>query len=129
LRRRGENISSYELEYTLLQHSEIVEVAVHAVLSDLTEDDVKVTAVLAPGSALTEEALCHWCIDHMPYFAVPRYIEFRSELPKNPVGRVLKYQLRGEGRTAATWDRENQIFSWLDDDACGVWRQVTGLQV
>jgi carnitine-CoA ligase len=106
LRRRGENISSYEMEYTLLQHSDLAEVAVHAVPSDLTEDDVKVTAVVTPGSALTEESLCHWCIEHMPYFAVPRYIEFRDELPKNPVGRVLKYQLREEGRTPTTWDRE-----------------------
>jgi carnitine-CoA ligase len=106
LRRRGENISSYEMEYTLLRHSEIAEVAVHAVLSDLTEDDVKVTAVRTPGSTLTEEILCQWCIEHMPYFAVPRYIEFRQELPKNPVGRVLKYQLRDEGPTPTTWDRE-----------------------
>ncbi len=106
LRRRGENISSYEMEYTLLRHSEIEEVAVHAVLSDLTEDDVKVTAVLTAGSTLTEEALCQWCTEHMPYFAVPRYIEFRAALPKNPVGRVLKYQLRDEGATAGTWDRE-----------------------
>ena len=57
LRRRGENISSYEMEYTLLRHSELAEVAVHAVPSDLTEDDVKVTAVLTPGSALTEEVI------------------------------------------------------------------------
>ncbi|MDG4668083.1 AMP-binding protein [Mycobacterium sp. 236(2023)] len=106
LRRRGENISSYEMEYTLLRHDEIAEVAVHAVLSDLTEDDVKVTAVRTAGSTLTEEALCRWCIEHMPYFAVPRYIEFREELPKNPVGRVLKYQLRDEGRTPSTWDRD-----------------------
>jgi carnitine-CoA ligase len=106
LRRRGENISSYEMEYTLLRHSEIEEVAVHAVPSDLTEDDVKVTAVRTPGSTLTEEMLCQWCIENMPYFAVPRYIEFRAELPKNPVGRVLKYQLREEGSTPTTWDRE-----------------------
>jgi crotonobetaine/carnitine-CoA ligase len=42
----------------------------------------------------------------MPYFAVPRYIEFRTELPRNPVGRVLKYKLRHEGVTPGTWDRE-----------------------
>jgi crotonobetaine/carnitine-CoA ligase len=106
LRRRGENISSYEMEYTLLRHGELAEVAVHAVPSALTEDDVKVTAVLIPGSTLTEESLCQWCIEHMPYFAVPRYIEFRADLPKNPVGRVLKYQLRDEGSTPTTWDRE-----------------------
>jgi carnitine-CoA ligase len=110
LRRRGENISSFEMESTFLTHPDVSEVAVHAVLSDLTEDDVKVTAVLEPGSDLTEEALCRWSLDHVPYFAVPRYIEFRTELPKNPVGRVLKYQLRDEGATAATWDRETAGF-------------------
>ena len=106
LRRRGENISSFEMETAFLAHPEISEVAVHAVLSNVTEDDVKVTAVLEPGSTLTEEQLCRWSVDRLPYFAVPRYIEFRQALPKNPVGRVLKYVLRDEGATAATWDRE-----------------------
>lgn len=106
LRRRGENISSFEMETTFMSHSEIAEVAVHAVHSEVTEDDVKVTAVLRAGSTLTEEALCAWSAERLPYFAVPRYIEFRDELPKNPVGRVLKYVLRDEGKTATTWDRE-----------------------
>jgi carnitine-CoA ligase len=107
LRRRGENISSVEMETTFLQHPDIAEVAVHAVLSAFTEDDVKVTAVLRDGATLTEEALCRWSFDRVPYFAIPRYIEFRTALPRNPVGRVLKYQLRDEGCTAATWDRES----------------------
>ena len=106
LRRRGENISSFEMETTFHQHPDIVDVAVHSVLSDVEEDDVKVTAVLAEGSTLTPETLCKWSVDHLPYFAVPRYIEFRTELPKNPVGRVLKYVLRDEGATPTTWDRE-----------------------
>jgi carnitine-CoA ligase len=106
LRRRGENISSFEMESAFLQHPDVIDVAVHSVFSELTEDDVKVTAVLRDGATLSEEELCRWSFDRLPYFAIPRYIEFRSELPKNPVGRVLKYVLRDEGRTAATWDRE-----------------------
>lgn len=106
LRRRGENISSFELESTFLTHPDIADVAVHAVFSELGEDDVKVTAVLARGSTLSEEALCHWSIERVPYFAVPRYIEFRLDLPRNPTGKILKYQLREEGCTEATWDRE-----------------------
>ncbi len=106
LRRRGENISSFEMENTFRAHPAMQDIAVHAVLSDLTEDDVKVTAVLNPGAKLTEEELCLWAVDRLPYFAVPRYIEFRDELPRNPVGRILKYQLRDEGCTPATWDRE-----------------------
>ena len=52
--------------------------------SPVGEDDVKVTAVLKPGARVSEEALCRWAIERVPYFAVPRYIEFRDSLPKNP---------------------------------------------
>jgi crotonobetaine/carnitine-CoA ligase len=106
LRRRGENISSFEMERTVVAHEAIADVAVHAVASEQGEDDVKVTAVLVGGVTVSEEDLCRWCADRVPYFAIPRYIEFRDDLPRNPVGRVLKYQLRDEGITAATWDRE-----------------------
>jgi carnitine-CoA ligase len=106
LRRRGENISSFEMERTYHAHPAIKDVAVHSVASDVGEDDVKVTAVLQPDVALTEAELCEWSVECVPYFAVPRYIEFRDDLPRNPVGRVLKYQLRDDGVTAATWDRE-----------------------
>jgi crotonobetaine/carnitine-CoA ligase len=106
LRRRGENISSFEMERIFHGNPELEDVAVHSVPSDLGEDEVKVTAVVMPGSEITEEELCRWAIDHVPYFAVPRFIEFRSDLPRNPVGRVLKYELRDDGVTDATWDRE-----------------------
>lgn len=78
----------------------------HAVQSNLGEDDLKVTALLVEHAQLTEEALCRWLVDRVPYYAVPRYIEFREGLPVNPQGRVLKYQLRDEGVTPATWDIE-----------------------
>lgn len=106
LRRRGENISSFEMEAAFAAHPDVEDVAVHAVESPVGEDDVKVTAVLRDGADLTPEELCRWSIDRVPYYAVPRYIEFRGALPKNPQGRVLKYQLRDEGATPDTWDRE-----------------------
>jgi crotonobetaine/carnitine-CoA ligase len=106
LRRRGENISSFEMERIFHDHDAIQDVAVHSVPSDVGEDDVKVTAVLIDDGSLTEEELCRWAVDHVPYFAVPRYIEFRPDLPRNPVGRVLKYRLRDDGVTPTTWDRE-----------------------
>ncbi len=106
LRRRGENISSFEMERAVIAHEAIADVAVHAVASDQGEDDVKVTAVLVAGFGLTEEELCRWTAERVPYFAIPRYIEFRADLPRNPVGRVLKYELRDDGITASTWDRE-----------------------
>jgi len=75
------------------------------VLAAVSEDEVKVTAVLHAGSELDPETLCRWAIERVPYYAVPRYIEFREELPRSPVGRILKYQLRDEGVTKRTWDR------------------------
>jgi crotonobetaine/carnitine-CoA ligase len=106
LRRRGENISSFEMEKTMYGHPAIRDVAVHAVASPFGEDDVKVTAVLQDDADVTEEALCRWVAERVPYFAIPRYIEFRADLPRNPVGRVLKYVLREEAVTPDTWDRE-----------------------
>lgn len=107
LRRRGENISSFEMEAAFAVHPALAEVAVHAVPSDKGEDDVKITAVLHEGAQLEAEELFRWATDSVPYYALPRYIEFRSSLPKNPQGRVLKYQLRDEGKTAGTWDLED----------------------
>lgn len=107
LRRRGENISSFEMESAILLHPDIEQVAVHAVFSNFGEDDLKVTAKRVPEATLTEEALCRWLVDRVPYYAVPRFIEFRAELPTNPQGRVLKYQLRDEGVTPGTWDIEH----------------------
>jgi crotonobetaine/carnitine-CoA ligase len=104
LRRRGENISSFEVESILMAHGSLADVVVHAVPSAMTEDDLKITATIKEGASLTEEALFRWAIDQLPYFALPRYIEFRAELPRSPVGRVLKRELRDDGVTAATWD-------------------------
>ena len=106
LRRRGENISSFEVETGLRAHPAVADVAVHAVFSDVGEDDVKATIVLKEGHTLTEQALCCWAMERLPYFTIPRYFEFRKDLPRNSVGRVLKYQLRQEGCTPGTWDRE-----------------------
>ena len=106
LRRRGENISSFEVERILMGHGQLADVAVHAVPSQLTEDDLKITVTLAEGESLTPDDLFRWCIDELPYFALPRYIEFRDELPRSPVGRVLKRELRDEGVTPTTWDAE-----------------------
>ena len=112
LRRRGENISSFEVESVLMSHGALADVAVHAVPSKLTEDDLKVTATLKDGSQLEPEELFRWCVEQLPYFVLPRYIEFRSELPRNPVGRVLKRDLRQEGVTPSTWDAETADVSF-----------------
>lgn len=106
LRRRGENISSFEVERILMGHGAIADVAVHAVPSELTEDDLKITATLAEGRTVTEEELFRWCIDELPYFCLPRYIEFTDELPRSPVGRVLKRDLRDRPLGDGVWDAD-----------------------
>jgi crotonobetaine/carnitine-CoA ligase len=106
LRRRGENISSFEVERIVSGHEAVGEAVVCAVPSDVTEDDLKLTVTLVDGASVTEEALFRWCIDQLPYFALPRYVEIRADLPRSPVGRVLKRLVRDEGVTADTWDAE-----------------------
>ncbi len=112
LRRRGENISSQELESVYLVHPDIEQVAVHAVPSEVGEDEVKVTAVRTVGSTLSPEELFEWSKERVPYFALPRYIEFRAALPVSAVGRVFKHLLRDEGCTPNTWDRESAGVAW-----------------
>jgi crotonobetaine/carnitine-CoA ligase len=106
LRRRGENISSMELEMAIAAHPKIAEAAVHAVPSPLTEDDVKACIVVAPDESVTPEELFDFFKTNLPYFAVPRYVEIVPELPKNAVMRVMKHKLREKGVTETTWDLE-----------------------
>ena len=106
LRRRGENISSFEVERAINTHPSVLESAAVAVKSELAEDEVKICVVLKPGETLTPEELIRHAADRMPYFAVPRFIEFMDALPKTPTERVQKYLLKQAGVTPNTWDRE-----------------------
>ncbi len=106
IRRRGENISSFEVEKVINSHPKVLECAVFAVPSELGEDEVKANVVLRPGETLPPEELIKYCNERMAYFAIPRYLEFVSELPKTPTNRVEKYRLRQAGITENTWDRE-----------------------
>ena len=106
IRRRGENISSFEVEKVINTHSSVLESAVFAVPSELGEDDVKANVVLKTGEDLSPKDLIEYCIERMAYFAIPRYLEFVSELPKTPTNRIEKYRLREAGITKNTWDRE-----------------------
>jgi crotonobetaine/carnitine-CoA ligase len=106
IRRRGENISSYEVEQVLVRHPQVENAAVFPVRSELAEDEVMAAVVLRPGEKLPYEALLDYCQPRMPYFAVPRYLEYVDALPVTENGKVTKYKLRERGITAATWDRE-----------------------
>ena len=104
MRRRGENIASVELEHAIDAHPAVVESAVHAVASTLGEDDIKVCIV---ASASIEPAeLFAFFKTNLPYFAIPRYVEFLAALPRNGVGRVMKHKLREAGNPPGTWDFE-----------------------
>lgn len=106
IRRRGENISSFELERAVSTLEGVSEVAAIGLPSEFTEDEVKICVVLRDGAELKPEAIMDHCVANMPYFAVPRYVEIMDALPKTPTQRVQKYKLRQDGVTATTWDRE-----------------------
>lgn len=108
IRRRGENISSYEVEAVLLEHPAVVEAAAVAVKADEGgEDEVLACLVLQSGAEAPDPvALMDHCVERMPYFAVPRYIEFVDEIPKTPSAKIQKNKLRDRGLTESAWDRE-----------------------
>ncbi|MBM3676511.1 MAG: AMP-binding protein [Actinobacteria bacterium] len=106
IRRRGENISSWELEQVLNDHEAVEETAVIGVPSELTEEEVLAVVKLKEGAALAPEALLDFAQERVPHFAVPRYVRFVAELPKNHAQRIEKPVLRAVGVTPDTWDRE-----------------------
>jgi crotonobetaine/carnitine-CoA ligase len=106
IRRRGENISSFEVEQVLLSHPAVAIAAAFPVRSSLAEDEVMAAAVLHPGQTLSHVDLIAFCEPRLPYFAVPRYLEFVVTLPTTENGKVQKYKLTERGVTEATWDRE-----------------------
>ena len=106
IRRRGENISSFEVEAEINNHPDVLESAAVAVPSELGEDEVLVTVVMQPGRSLDPQALTEYLIPRMAHFMVPRYLRQVPELPRTPTQKVQKHLLRADGITADTWDRE-----------------------
>lgn len=106
LRRRGENVSSLELEAAINAHPAVLESAVHAVPSPLAEDDIKACVVVDAGCTLAVAPFFAYLKDHLPYYALPRYVELVDELPRNAVGRVMKHVLRERLDGADLWDFE-----------------------
>jgi crotonobetaine/carnitine-CoA ligase len=106
MRRRGENISSFEVEKIINGHPQVLESAAYAVPSELGEDEVMVAVVLQPGTELDPLDLMQYCEAHMAYFMIPRYIRSVDAFPKTATERTMKYQLKSQGVTRDTWDRE-----------------------
>ncbi|WP_244222616.1 ATP-dependent acyl-CoA ligase [Cupriavidus lacunae] len=104
IRRRGENISSFEVEQVILAHPAVETAAVYAVRSSLAEDEVMAMIVLREDARLDPLELIRYCEPRLPYFAVPRYLELTRDLPKTENGKIQKYKLRERGITEQTWD-------------------------
>ena len=112
IRRRGENISSQEVENVVKRHSNVLDCAVLAVPSELGEDEVKAYVTPREGATPDPEELVYWCAENLAYFKVPRYWEIRDELPRTPSLRVRKDVLRQE--------REDLIEGCFDMEAAGI---------
>ncbi|XAS74149.1 AMP-binding protein [Micrococcaceae bacterium Sec5.1] len=110
LRRRGENISSAEVEAVALQHPLIQSCAVIAVPSEFSEDEVMIFAVPEDESDLAPEELLDFMRNKIPGFALPRFVEFVTELPHTPTMKIQKVELRDRGRGPATWDGLQKAF-------------------
>lgn len=106
IRRRGENISSLEVEREVLAHPSVQEAAALPVPNEDGEDDVMVVLAAKPGTVIDEAELLGFLIPRMAHFMVPRYLRILPELPKTPTNKVQKLELRRQGITSDTWDRE-----------------------
>jgi len=108
IRRRGENISAFEVEQIIATHPEVGNAAVFPVATPANDEEVGAVVVRRPGSTLTEAALVAHCQRNMAYFMVPRYIQFRDELPTTVNQKVEKFRLRNELERdlSQAWDRE-----------------------
>lgn len=106
IRRRGENVSAWEIESVVDQHPSVVESAAFGIGSELGDEDVAVAVVIQSGAALAPEDLLTYCRGRLAYFAVPRFIEFVEALPKTGTQKIQKGVLKQRGVTPAMWDRE-----------------------
>jgi crotonobetaine/carnitine-CoA ligase len=108
IRRRGENISAFEVEQVLNRHPAVAESAVVGVkvAGAGGEEEVKACIVTRPGREVDPVALLDHCVARMPRYAVPRFVELVDALPKTATGKLQKQGLREAGVTDRTWDRE-----------------------
>lgn len=106
IRRRGENISSFEVEAEIAAHPQVNEVAVVAVPSDLAEDEVLCIIGPVRGETIDPAELIGFLVARLPHFMVPRYVRIVESLPRTPTSKIQKHILRHQGITPDTWDRE-----------------------
>jgi carnitine-CoA ligase len=104
IRRRGENVSAWEVEQAISAHPDVMDVAAIGVPSEVGEEDVAVLLVAVPGRSLNPAELIRFAERDLPSFAVPRYIEMVDELPKTHTLKIAKDKVRQRGITNAAWD-------------------------
>jgi crotonobetaine/carnitine-CoA ligase len=104
IRRRGENISSFEVEEEASGHPDVVDSAAIAVAADESEDEVFLLVIRRPGSSLDAPSLHEYLRHRLPRFMVPRYVEFVDSFPRTPTERVRKFVLRERGLGPGAWD-------------------------
>lgn len=115
IRRRGENISSCEVEQAVCLIDGVAEVAAVGVPAQLSEDEVMIFVVRKPGYHVPPSQIAAHCADHLPGYAVPRYVRIIDALPKNASQRVLKAELRATGVDRDTWDRMHPLDQTYSD--------------
>jgi crotonobetaine/carnitine-CoA ligase len=106
IRRRGENISSYEVEQLVAKHPAVAEVAALAAPSAVGEDEVWILVILRQDHQASYEDILLHCEATMPYFMIPLYIDIVDALPRTPTAKVEKYKQRKTGPGPATWNRQ-----------------------
>lgn len=106
IRRRGENISSWEVEQALLSHPDVENAAVVGVPAEVGEEDVMAFILPRRGGSPEPNIVTSFLEDRLAGFAIPRYLEFVDELPMTENGKVKKYMLRERGVGPTTWDRD-----------------------
>jgi crotonobetaine/carnitine-CoA ligase len=106
IRRRGENVSSWEVEQVLQAHAAVASCAVYAVPAEIGEDEIMAAIVLEPGVTVAPAEILDFCLPRLAYFAIPRFIDFVDAFPLTENGKIQKVRLRERGVTSTTWDRE-----------------------
>lgn len=106
IRRRGENISSFEVENAVRQFPDVEEAVAVGVQSDVAEEEVMVVVTARAGHGVDPASLTEFLVPRLPYFMVPRYVRVVAEIPKTETNKVRKVVFREQGITADTWDRE-----------------------
>jgi crotonobetaine/carnitine-CoA ligase len=106
IRRRGENISSFEVESEILAHPAVREAAAVVVKSEIAEDEVMAVIAVKAGESLDPAELIEFLRPRMAHFMIPRYVRIVDALPRTPTAKIEKVKLRAVGLTEDAWDRE-----------------------